>query len=111
MGYFDVIRDASMDMEGLSVRRRALKILWECCILCPGFPHELAIEAIILILNRAGDSEESMRKQAALFCTELWFSPGSALGERVGGLGLGSGLEKVPLMLMMMMTHVVIVHK
>ena len=67
--------------DGLSVRKRAVRVLWECCILCPGFPPDRIIEAVVLILSRAGDAEESMRKLAASLCTELWFNPGSAVGE------------------------------
>lgn len=80
LDYFDVIKEATWD-EGLSVRKRSVKVLWECCILCPGFPPQRQVEAVVLILNRAGDSEDSMRKLAASLCTELWFNPGSVLGE------------------------------
>ena len=57
-----------------------IKVLWECCVSCPGgFP--CLNEAVMLLLDRAGDAEESMRKTAVALCTKLWFSAESAIGE------------------------------
>ena len=48
-------------------------------MLCPGgFPF--LNDAVMLILDHAGDAEESMRKLASNLCTELWFSASSVLG-------------------------------
>ncbi|GAX81042.1 hypothetical protein CEUSTIGMA_g8477.t1 [Chlamydomonas eustigma] len=59
--------------QGLSVRKRAIKVLWDCCVLCPGgFPR--LDEAVMIILHRVGDNEESMRKLAQNLCCQLWFS-------------------------------------
>jgi hypothetical protein len=59
------------------------QVLWDCCVLCPGFPF--LAEAVMLILDHASDSEDSVRKLASSLCTELWFSSNSMLGEE-GGL-------------------------
>lgn len=65
------------------------QVLWDCCVRCAGFP--MLGEALLLIMARASDQEDSMRKQAAALCAELWFTPGSALpGRRKCGRGKGS---------------------
>ena len=58
----------------------ACQVLWDCCVRCAGFP--MLGEALLLIMARASDQEDSMRKQAAALCSELWFTPGSALPGR-----------------------------
>lgn len=46
---------------------------------CPDFPR--AADAVGLILQRASDQEDSMRKLATSICSELWFVPGTIIGE------------------------------
>lgn len=62
------------------------QVLWDCCVRCAGFP--MLGEALLLIMARASDQEDSMRKQAAALCAELWFTPGSALPGRQKRKGL-----------------------
>ncbi|MEW5303660.1 MAG: hypothetical protein WDW36_006331 [Sanguina aurantia] len=89
--YFDIISQASHD-GGLAVRKRATRILWACVTQCgdafpppggrhhPGGRRSLAVggSAGPVILGRAGDAEESMRKLAADVCREMWFGTGSS---------------------------------
>ncbi|KAF5830563.1 hypothetical protein DUNSADRAFT_14347 [Dunaliella salina] len=89
MTYFDLIGRASND-AGLSVRKRAVKVLWDCCVHCgsaaaptgayldagaPAFTR--ACEAVSLIMARAADPEDSMRKLATGLCAGLLFTSGS----------------------------------
>lgn len=59
----------------MSVRKRAIRSLWDCCT-CPGFNR--AAEAVVAVLQRAGDSEESMRGLVTKICGEMWFLEGSS---------------------------------
>eukprot|EP00879_Flechtneria_rotunda_P019856 GHRR01020870.1.p1 GENE.GHRR01020870.1~~GHRR01020870.1.p1 ORF type:complete len:819 (+),score=323.27 GHRR01020870.1:216-2672(+) len=68
--YHDVLRQASLD-QSVSVRKRAIKSLWECCT-CPGFTH--ASEALLTVLQRAGDQEESIRSLVTKICGSMWFA-------------------------------------
>lgn len=70
--YFDVVRLASSD-QSTSVRKAAVKILWESCISVPGFPH--ASEACVAVLRRVGDSEDSIQELVAKVFHGLWFAP------------------------------------
>ncbi|WIA08603.1 hypothetical protein OEZ85_008032 [Tetradesmus obliquus] len=72
--YFDVLVIASHD-AGVSVRKRAIRSLWDCCT-CPGFNR--AAEAVVAVLQRAGDSEGSMRGLVTKICGEMWFLEGSS---------------------------------
>jgi cohesin loading factor subunit SCC2 len=73
----------------VSVRKRAIRSLWDCCT-CPGFSR--AAEAVVAVLQRAGDSEESMRGLVTKICGEMWFSEGSSFAGRPGGIWLVSRL-------------------
>lgn len=59
----------------MSVRKRAIKSLWDCCT-CPGFSR--ATEAVVAVLQRAGDAEDSMRGLVTKICGEMWFTEGSS---------------------------------
>eukprot|EP00878_Enallax_costatus_P029041 GHUV01031424.1.p1 GENE.GHUV01031424.1~~GHUV01031424.1.p1 ORF type:complete len:191 (+),score=64.86 GHUV01031424.1:437-1009(+) len=72
--YFDLLVQASHD-AGVSVRKRAIRSLWDCCS-CPGFSR--ATEAVVVVLQRALDPEESMRSLVTKFCGDMWFLEGSS---------------------------------
>jgi cohesin loading factor subunit SCC2 len=74
---------------GVSARKRAIRSLWDCCT-CPGFSR--AAEAVVAVLQRAGDSEESMRGLVTKICGEMWFSEGSSFAGRSCGIWLVSRL-------------------
>ncbi|KAI8475824.1 MAG: hypothetical protein J3K34DRAFT_517001 [Monoraphidium minutum] len=78
--YFDVLAEASTD-NGVSVRKRAVKALWECCARCPGFTRRTG--AVVAILQCVADAEESMRTLVTRLCADMWFAPGSS-GEAEG---------------------------
>lgn len=63
---FNTLARASTD-AGTSVRRSAIKILWECCMRQPGFSR--ATDACKHVLMRAGDPEESIQNEARGGCT------------------------------------------
>ena len=65
--------------QGISVRKRAVKTLWDCCVRCPGF--ERTVEGMVVILHRAGDQEESMRGLVTKICSAMWFTPGLLVGK------------------------------
>ncbi|KAK9795206.1 hypothetical protein WJX73_010305 [Symbiochloris irregularis] len=75
--YFDVVRAASADPFP-SVRRAAIKILWESCIAQPGF--ERANEACVAVLRRVGDSEDSIQDLVGKVFHSLWFADAGANG-------------------------------
>lgn len=60
--------------QGILVRKRAIRALWECCS-CPGFSR--AGDAVVAVLQRADDSEESMRNLVTKICGEMWFTDAS----------------------------------
>ena len=70
--YFDVLAKAVRD-PGLSVRKRAVNIMWESCIKQPGFSR--ATEACVHLLSRATDPEDSIQKLVTRVFHSLWFSP------------------------------------
>lgn len=62
------------------VRKRAIRALWECCS-CPGFSR--AGDAVVAVLNRANDKEDSMKHLVTKICGEMWFTDASSFA---GGL-------------------------
>lgn len=71
LAYFDVLGRAAAD-PGTSVRKRALKILLDCCARVPGFPR--AADACVHVLLRATDEEESIRTLVLKALHELWMA-------------------------------------
>ena len=69
---FPTLVKASMD-TGTSVRKVAIKLLWECCIRVSGFPK--AAEAARHVLMRANDLEDSIQDWVARVFHSLWFTP------------------------------------
>jgi hypothetical protein len=57
--------------QGIMVRKRAIRALWECCS-CRGFSR--AGDAVVAVLNRANDREDSMRNLVTKICGEMWFT-------------------------------------
>lgn len=57
------------------VRKRAIRALWECCS-CPGFSR--AGDAVVAVLQRAYDKEDSMRSLVTKICGEMWFTDASS---------------------------------
>eukprot|EP00775_Hariotina_reticulata_P010526 gene10526-10686_t len=72
--YFDVLAQATHD-PGISVRKRAIKSLWDCCT-CPGFSR--GADAVVAVLQRAADPEDSMRGLVTKICGEMWFTETSS---------------------------------
>ncbi|KAG2502251.1 hypothetical protein HYH03_000737 [Edaphochlamys debaryana] len=70
--YYDILVRASED-TGLTVRKRAIKLLWECCVRCPDFKHRS--DALMRIVSRATDPEDTMRAAVTKICAEIWFLP------------------------------------
>ena len=62
------------------MKKRAIKLLWECCISAPGFPA--ATEACKHVLMRAGDNEESVQDMVSKVFHSLWFTPRLEAGKR-----------------------------
>lgn len=99
--YFDIIRFASHDSFP-SVRKAAIKILWESCITAPGFTA--ACEACVAVLKRVNDAEESIQELVGKVFHGLWFAD-AAGGELLTcmlhciwqALGLHSLLLSMPL--------------
>jgi cohesin loading factor subunit SCC2 len=56
------------------VRKRAIRALWECCS-CPGFSR--ADDAVVAVLGRANDREDSMKNLVTKICGEMWFTDAS----------------------------------
>ncbi|KAK9845361.1 hypothetical protein WJX81_004388 [Elliptochloris bilobata] len=69
--YFNVLVAASCD-SATSVRKAAVRTLWEVCIRPPGSPR--AAEACCAVLNRGGDPEESIQELVAQVFQGLWFA-------------------------------------
>ena len=78
---FNTLARASTD-AGTSVRKAAIKILWECCMRVPGFPR--AVDACKHVLMRASDQEESIQSEVAKVFHSLWFSPRMEIGDGAG---------------------------
>ncbi|GFR50992.1 hypothetical protein Agub_g13318, partial [Astrephomene gubernaculifera] len=70
--YYDVLVRASED-AGLTVRKRGIRLLWECCVRCPDFSRRG--DALMRIVQRATDQEETMRALVTKICSEIWFLP------------------------------------
>lgn len=60
--YYEILTRASED-PGLTVRKRAIRLLWECCVRCPDFVHRS--DALLRIVSRATDSEVGARGDTA----------------------------------------------
>ena len=71
LAYFDVLGRAAAD-PGTSVRKRALRILLDCCAKVPGFPR--AADACVHVLLRATDEEESIKTLVLRALHELWMT-------------------------------------
>lgn len=81
--YYEVLTKAVED-SGITVRKRAVRLLWECCVRCAdNFPHRT--DAIVRILERASDPEEAMRTLVGKICAEIWFLAKITLGEGSAG--------------------------
>jgi cohesin loading factor subunit SCC2 len=65
--------------NGISVRKRAIKTLWDCCVHCPGFTRRP--DAVVAILQRAGDHEQAMQTLVTRICSAMWFDPCAVVGE------------------------------
>ena len=68
-----VIR-ASED-AGSSVRKSAIKILRDCCLIIPEERSDKVIESYKAILNRSTDSEDSVKSFVVKIFKSLWFDP------------------------------------
>ncbi|KAK9829724.1 hypothetical protein WJX72_007528 [[Myrmecia] bisecta] len=77
LAYFDTLVYATKD-SGTSVRKRALKILWDCCIRPLAFPKATA--ACVAVLQRAVDNEESIHDLVSKVFHGLWFASGMETG-------------------------------
>lgn len=69
--YFDTLVSASRDAS-TSVRKAAMRTLWEACIKPPGFAR--AAEACCAVLHRGADPEESIQELVAQVFQGLWFA-------------------------------------
>lgn len=63
--YFDILARAAED-AGVMVRRRAVRLMWECCVRCLGFRHRG--EALLRIVARATDPEVRQGTSSASVC-------------------------------------------
>lgn len=70
--------------NGISVRKRAIKTLWDCCVHCPGFTRRP--DAVVAILQRAGDHEQAMQTLVTRICSAMWFDPCAVVGELLSAL-------------------------
>ena len=75
--YFDILAASTKDLS-VGVRKAAIKILWEACVLAPQYPR--SAEACCLILLRASDNEEGIQDLVSKFLHGLWLSPNGACG-------------------------------
>lgn len=80
LAYFDILAARTWpDKEkGLSVRKRAINIMWESCVQQPGFQR--ANDACVHILGRVSDPEESIQKLVSKLFHSLWFPSGTLTG-------------------------------
>ena len=69
--YFDTLVAASRD-GATSVRRAAVRTLWDACIRPPGAAR--GAEACCAVLHRGGDPEESIGDLVAHIFHDLWFA-------------------------------------
>ncbi|GLI61512.1 hypothetical protein VaNZ11_003892 [Volvox africanus] len=89
--FYDVLASAAID-AGLTVRKRAVRLLWECCVRCPEF--ERRIEAMLLIVSRVTDTEDTMRSLINKICAEVWFLPNFQLESEEGSSNVSRGAEQ-----------------
>ena len=76
--YYDVLTKA-VDDPGVTVRKRAVRLLWECCVRCAdNFPYRT--DAVVRIMAKAADAEEAMRSLVVKICSEIWFLSKITLG-------------------------------
>lgn len=80
--YFETLKAASRDTSSTSVRKAALKILYDSCIRVAGSRH--ATEACVAVLQHVVDLEESMHEFVAKVAQELWFSSNCEEGKSQG---------------------------
>ena len=85
LAYFEVLVQASRD-SGVSVRKRAVRILWDCCILSHGFPKET--EACVAVLQRANDAEQSIQDLVGRMFDSLWICAGALTAPGTSNTGL-----------------------
>ena len=79
LAYFDVLLQASRD-SGVSVRKRAVRILWDCCISAHQFPLET--EACVAVLQRVNDAEHSIQELVGRMFHSIWIVSGTQDGAR-----------------------------
>lgn len=78
------------------MRKRAIRALWECCS-CPSFSR--ADDAVVAVLGRANDREDSMKNLVTKICGEMWFTDTSSFAGKTkytcwaGQVGLRVGLQ------------------
>lgn len=77
LAYFDTLANKTQD-GAVSVRKRAVRILWDVCLRCERFPR--AVDAAVCVLHRCADPEDSMRHLVTKMCSQLWFAAGSGPG-------------------------------
>ncbi|GLC46380.1 hypothetical protein PLESTF_001845900 [Pleodorina starrii] len=69
---YDVLVRAADD-TGVNVRKRAIRLLWECCVRCPDFVHRT--DALLRIVSHATATEDSLRSLVTKICAEIFFLP------------------------------------
>ena len=69
--YFSTVTSACQD-SSTSVRKSALKILWDTCIQPAGFPR--GTEACIVLLQHVNDPEASIQELVGRMVSHLWCS-------------------------------------
>lgn len=79
LAYFDVLGRAAAD-PGTSVRKRALRILLDCCAKVPGFPR--AADACVHVLLRATDEEEPIQTLVLRSLHDLWMADTGMAADR-----------------------------
>ncbi|EFJ52890.1 hypothetical protein VOLCADRAFT_115818 [Volvox carteri f. nagariensis] len=89
--FYDVLVHAAAD-TGLTVRKRAVRLLWECCVRCPEF--ERRTDALLLIVSRATDTEDTMRALVNKICAEIWFLPQFRLESDEGSSDVSRGADQ-----------------
>ena len=75
---FDLLATCLKDSSP-AVRKAALKIIWEACVVAKDCPK--TVEACHLILQRAHENEDASANVAVKFIHSLWFSPYSEAGQ------------------------------
>ena len=75
--YFDILA-ATLKDSSIAVRKTALKIIWEACVIAKDSPK--TVEACHLILTRSHDTGDASQDVAVKFVHTLWFSPTTDAG-------------------------------